>query len=223
MDMKKHLSNEEVAQVDAWIRQRGFTFEDVRVEILDHVVCAMEDLLKDNPEINLEQAFNKVHASFGVFGFSTMEEALCTSIEKRIRRQLMRQLLSFLKPSGFLLTFSLVLLLITLYQLGSVYLMLSIPLTTTVFFLASRLLIYKNEKSLREHLSFRMAMSYTYFTLPAAFYLLVWLPKLEATFGLQFLSLALATVLVLLEWAQWLVLKAELENYRQKKTSLLGR
>lgn len=215
MDMKKQLTTAEVTQVDTWIRQRGFTFEDVRLEILDHVVCSMEALRKDQPHLSLQQAFNQVHASFGVFGFATMEEAFVKSIEKRIRVQLWHQLVSFFKPSGVLFPLSLVVLLISLDQLAGAYLVLTAPILVASYFMIRRLLLYKEQKSLRNHLAFRTGLWCTYFTLPAAFYLLVWMPKMEDIVGLQLWSLALASILILLEWAQWQVLQAELSKHRQ--------
>lgn len=92
MDIKKQLTSAEVAQVDAWIRQRGFTFEDVRLEIPDHVICAMEERMNNNPNLSTDQAYKQVHASFGVFGFSTLEDAFINSTQRRIYNSFYRHL-----------------------------------------------------------------------------------------------------------------------------------
>jgi hypothetical protein len=46
----------------------------------------MEELMEENPMLDLATAFNKVHASFGVFGFSKLEESYMNLIEKRFKR-----------------------------------------------------------------------------------------------------------------------------------------
>jgi hypothetical protein len=44
----------------------------------------MEDLMEENPKLSLPDAFQKVHASFGIFGFSELEESYKKMIQKRL-------------------------------------------------------------------------------------------------------------------------------------------
>ncbi|MFC3417441.1 hypothetical protein [Algoriphagus hitonicola] len=78
------LSKEQIKQLKKLISYKGYPEIDVQYEILDHVACNVEELLEENPSLNLEEAFRKVHASFGIFGFSGLEESYKKAIEKRM-------------------------------------------------------------------------------------------------------------------------------------------
>lgn len=77
------LTLEQINQLKQWISKRGFTHLDVQLEIIDHVACAIEEKLEKDSSKSLEVAFKEVHASFGVMGFSSLEE----SISKRVQKQ----------------------------------------------------------------------------------------------------------------------------------------
>lgn len=79
------LSKSQIDQLKSWISKKGYPEIDVQYEILDHVACRIEKLLEENPKLSLESAFQKVHAEFGVFGFSSLEESYKKMIEKRLR------------------------------------------------------------------------------------------------------------------------------------------
>jgi hypothetical protein len=79
------LSKSQIELLKSWIAKKGYPEIDVQYEILDHVACRIEKLLEDNPKLSLESAFQKVHAEFGVFGFSSLEESYKKMIEHRLR------------------------------------------------------------------------------------------------------------------------------------------
>ena len=78
------LNQTQIEQLEKLISYKGYTEIDVQYEILDHVACEMEKLMEENPKLSLDDAFRKVHASFGIFGFSTLEESYKKMIEKRV-------------------------------------------------------------------------------------------------------------------------------------------
>jgi hypothetical protein len=78
------LSKDQIEQLKKLISYKGYPEIDVQYEILDHVVCKVEELMENNPKLTLPDSFQKVHASFGVFGFSTLEESYKKMIEKRL-------------------------------------------------------------------------------------------------------------------------------------------
>ncbi|MGY6520367.1 MAG: hypothetical protein ACXIUD_01470 [Mongoliitalea sp.] len=80
------LSKDQIEQLKKMISHKGYPAIDVQYEILDHVACKIEELLEENPKLSLEAAFAKVHASFGIFGFSGLEESYLKMIERRFRR-----------------------------------------------------------------------------------------------------------------------------------------
>lgn len=77
------LSKEQIEQVKKMISRKGYPFIDVQYEILDHVACRIEELMAHDSKLSLEAAFAKVHASFGIFGFSSLEESYEKSIQQK--------------------------------------------------------------------------------------------------------------------------------------------
>lgn len=79
------LDKDQIDQLKKLISHKGYPSVDVQYEILDHVACKIEVLMAGDPKISLETAFAKVHASFGIFGFSELEDSYVKLIEKRFR------------------------------------------------------------------------------------------------------------------------------------------
>ena len=219
--MRRQLQNQEVAQIAEWIEKRGFSYEDVRLEILDHVVCAMEDLMTEQPKLSLAEAYQQVHQSFGIFGFSTLEDAFIKSTEKRIFKAFLQELLGLLKPKSILFTLSVSLSIATIYTLAGNAFVVYIPLIVSLFFIAKRIGIYKREKPLRRMLSFRLALSPTAFTLFWSMYLNIWFDKVE-TSDYPWLWPGMVALFGLIEWAQWQVTLSELERTKRLQSKLIA-
>ena len=80
------LTKVQIEQLKKMISKKGYVHIDVQYEILDHVACKIEELLEEGPTLSLEDAFRKVHSSFGIFGFSTLEESYTKSIHARVKK-----------------------------------------------------------------------------------------------------------------------------------------
>jgi hypothetical protein len=78
------LNQTQIEQLKKLISYKGYTEIDVQFEILDHMACEVEKLMEENSNLSLEDAFGKVHAGFGIFGFGTLEESYKKMIEKRV-------------------------------------------------------------------------------------------------------------------------------------------
>lgn len=78
------LNKDQIGQLKKLISYKGYQEIDVQFEILDHVACKIEVLMEENPKLSLPDAFQKVHASFGIFGFSELEESYKKMIQKRL-------------------------------------------------------------------------------------------------------------------------------------------
>ncbi len=76
------LTREQLRQIEVFIARKGFTYTDVKLEILDHVACAVEEKIGKDPDLSLEKALSLVHADFGVYGFSVIEDAIKRSLNK---------------------------------------------------------------------------------------------------------------------------------------------
>ncbi|MCH7397633.1 hypothetical protein MM236_06515 [Belliella sp. DSM 107340] len=90
------LDKDQIDQLKKLISYKGYPQVDVQYEILDHVACKVEVLMEENPKLSLSDAFRKVHASFGIFGFSELEESYVKMISKRLRGYYWEELKSLL-------------------------------------------------------------------------------------------------------------------------------
>ena len=77
------LTPHQLDYIRSFINKRGFTALDLQVEIIDHVACRVEDILTKNPAVSFEEAVARTHREFGVFGFSTLEEAMMESLTRK--------------------------------------------------------------------------------------------------------------------------------------------
>jgi len=80
------LTKDQIEQLKKMISRKGYPYIDVQYEILDHVACKIEELMAQDSKLSLEAAFAKVHASFGIFGFSSLEESYLNLIQKKFTR-----------------------------------------------------------------------------------------------------------------------------------------
>lgn len=82
------LTPQQLEYIRSFISKRGFTALDLQMEIIDHVACRAEDILTENPAVSFEEAVTRTHREFGVFRFSTLEEAMTKSLSRKYRNQL---------------------------------------------------------------------------------------------------------------------------------------
>src|SRR5690606_25503809 len=81
------LTPQQLEYIRSFISKRGFTALDLQMEIIDHVACRVEELRSENPALAFEEAVAQTHREFGVFGFSTLEEAMMKSLTQKYRNQ----------------------------------------------------------------------------------------------------------------------------------------
>jgi tryptophan-rich sensory protein len=77
------LSSIQINQIRDFVAGRGFTEPDLQIEILDHMVCRVEDFMTSNTNLSLEHAVQLAHSEFGVMGFSIFEDAMRSALQKR--------------------------------------------------------------------------------------------------------------------------------------------
>lgn len=86
------LSKEQISQLKGLISKKGYPQVDVQYEILDHVACKIEAILDKHPEMSLTTAFQKVHTSFGIFGFSELESSYQKAIQMKTAKFTLQEL-----------------------------------------------------------------------------------------------------------------------------------
>lgn len=92
------LTQDQILEIKKFIHSRGFNTIEVEMEILDHVACAVEEKLREQPGLATHQAIESVHRSFGVLGFSVFEDELQKNLSAKLRKtfieKIKRQLFS---------------------------------------------------------------------------------------------------------------------------------
>ncbi|MBB2147897.1 hypothetical protein [Pedobacter gandavensis] len=99
------LTTAQLQQIKQFIQRKGFVYLDVQLEIIDHVATAIEEKMEVNPQLDFNQALVKTHASFGIFGFSTIEDAISNGLSKKYNRFFWRTFLSFFNYKYIVLLF----------------------------------------------------------------------------------------------------------------------
>lgn len=90
-----NLTPSQISHLKSLIASKGYEEIDVQYEILDHVACKVEEILDENPKLELEEAFRIAHAGFGIFGFSGLEESFKKMIQKRFYSKYKAAMLEF--------------------------------------------------------------------------------------------------------------------------------
>jgi len=155
------LSAEQIAQIKSWISKRGFTHTDVQYEIIDHVASAIEDKLEKNPDLTLETAFKEVHKSFGIFGFSEIEESIVSKLHHELRNSYGRALKQIFGSEKILIPILLILTLITFSQNFPQFFELfcqSMFIVSCLMAMIYYFVQYRQKKYIKNYLSFKMAI-----------------------------------------------------------------
>ena len=90
------LSKDQIEQLKNLISYKGYQEIDVQYEILDHVACKVEALMEKKPNLQIDDAFRKVFASFGSKGFNELEASYQKMIWRKHRFYFWEELKLFL-------------------------------------------------------------------------------------------------------------------------------
>ncbi len=81
------LSRGQTEKLMEFTRKKGVRYFDLQVEIVDHLAKDIEAIIKDEPELDFEEALLKSYKKFGLFGFAHLvrdkEIALLEEARKR--------------------------------------------------------------------------------------------------------------------------------------------
>jgi len=158
------LSEEHITAIKNFISRKGIKYVDVQMEIIDHVASSIEEKMAADPNLSFETALKQTHSSFGIFGFSGMEDAIVNGLAKKYSILFWKKFGSFFGPkyillvllAGFL-TYKLEVLMGDYQNLLTIFLLVTI---TLVVILAVLGLKYKAYHKL---LVYRTSVSYVMF------------------------------------------------------------
>lgn len=79
----------------AFCRRHYVQYYDVQVELVDHLVEAIEEKMSLNPTLSFEQALDQVYAGFGIKGFADIVATRMEMVSKKSRKQKWKLFFSF--------------------------------------------------------------------------------------------------------------------------------
>lgn len=97
------LTKEQIDLLRKLISYKGHIHLDVQEEILNRIVSPVEELLKNEPELEIQEAFSRVFRSYGSKGFNEIERTYQKQVEKRYYRLVWEEFTSFLLSFRLLL------------------------------------------------------------------------------------------------------------------------
>ncbi len=114
------LTVEQLDYIKNFIKKKGFTYIDVQMELLDHVACKVEERLIENPSLSFEKTFIQVYKEFGIFGFSSFEEAYSKGLYEKYSTIRRKEMLTWLTSPRIVYTLLTAILLYLIYDTFSV-------------------------------------------------------------------------------------------------------
>ncbi len=154
------LSEDHLTAIKNFISRKGIKYIDVQMEIIDHVASSIEEKMTADPNLPFEAALEQTHSSFGIFGFSGMEDAIVNGLGKKYRIIFWKQFGSFFGPkyillvllAGFL-TYKLEVLMGDYQNLLTIFLLVTISLVAIITVMGlkykayNKLLVYRTSVS----------------------------------------------------------------------------
>lgn len=98
-----NLSRQQLEEIRQFVIKKGIIYLDVQMEIIDHVASAIEEKMEAFPELDFDTSLKQVYANFGIFGFSTIEDAIRDGLNKKYNRFFWRTFRSFFSYKYILL------------------------------------------------------------------------------------------------------------------------
>ena len=92
--MENKLNKEQIAYVSQWIKARGVTYYDVKMEMVDHLVLEIEELM-DSDKLQFYAAKKKAFSIYKRFHFMNIEEEKEKLLQKQSWKEFKRELKGF--------------------------------------------------------------------------------------------------------------------------------
>ena len=91
------LTEIQIQELYIFTKKKGIEYIDLQDELVDHLVCAIEDELSKDPNLTFETVFKAEYKKFGIFGFDGVLMERTTQLEKKAIRLFFRDMLAFFK------------------------------------------------------------------------------------------------------------------------------
>lgn len=82
------LTQSQIDRIFEFTAQKYIKYYDVQLELVDHVASRIEDMMAADAQLQFEVALQRVYKSFGVFGFTKVQNERVSELEGYWRRKL---------------------------------------------------------------------------------------------------------------------------------------
>ncbi len=156
-----NLTKDQLTQIQVFIKQKGFTYIDVQMEILDHVASAVEEKMTKDANLTFANAINQTHKSFGIYGFSSIEDGITRGLDQKYLRLFYKNIVSFFKPKYIAITTLVFLILYKIqYFIQQKELLFPLFLVAMVALVVILYVQYFRSQSFKNYLAFRTSAAY---------------------------------------------------------------
>ncbi len=107
MKHQESLSKEQIQKIFDFTRQKYVKYYDVQIELVDHIAEEIQARRAQDPSLSFDDAMYQVYKSFGIFGFSKVQEEKVKQIEQYWGKRIGRHLLSYLTLPKLLMSIGL--------------------------------------------------------------------------------------------------------------------
>ncbi|WP_235292527.1 hypothetical protein [Portibacter lacus] len=112
------LTTQEINYLKRFLVQHYVRYEDVQLELVDHLASGIEEKQSKKPDLKFEDALQEVYKGFGTLGFSQVVKEKEKAMRKFWQKHIIKLFLDFLKPP---LIFIAILIFSTTYLIQTFY------------------------------------------------------------------------------------------------------
>jgi hypothetical protein len=106
--LNKNLSDKEIDTLFKFVKGKYVHYEDLQHELVDHLACSIEELMKEDPELSFDKALQIVYSKFPLTGFTNLITEKSQALEKYWKTRFWQYYKSFFKLPKVLLTIGIV-------------------------------------------------------------------------------------------------------------------
>ena len=119
------LTADQIQTIFDFTEKKYIKYYDVQLELVDHIADKIETLQADDPNLSFDRALHEVYKSFGVFGFTKVQEQKMVELHRYWMRHLKSYIKGYFKLPKIIITVILSLCIYSFMKQGYLYPLLS--------------------------------------------------------------------------------------------------
>lgn len=117
----KSLTPDQIQAIFDFTSKKYIKYYDVQLELVDHIANKIEELQVGDPKLSFDQALQQVYKSFGIFGFTKVQENKMHQLQKEWSSRMLSYYYRYFKLPKLLLTLLLSLGFFMYYHILSIF------------------------------------------------------------------------------------------------------